>query len=207
MIKVAYFDPASGVVSRLLSGPTLFGMPDPNAGELAVLTDYPGRLPAFVDRLQVLPMADRPSDDHVWSATHQSWEVPPDQEPVVLQKAIHRALDAVDSVAGEVRLRYITSVPGQSETYTRKEAQAREWADSGFTGSAPSFIAAEAQALGVEPQQVAQEVIALADFWSNQKGPAIEAARIAGKAAVRTAATLQQLSDLERSAIQALQLL
>lgn len=99
------------------------------------------------------------------------------------------AAAAVDEAAGRTRLKYITSVPGQAETYQRKEQQAREWAATGFTGDAPSFIAAEAQALNLDPTNVATEVIQLADYWANVKGPEIEATRRKWKVAVEAAGT------------------
>jgi hypothetical protein len=68
-------------------------------------------------------------------------------------------------------------VPCQAETYQRKGEQARQWAAAAYAGNAPAFIAAEAIATNVTAQQVAEQVIQLADYWSGVKGPEIEAAR------------------------------
>lgn len=111
--------------------------------------------------------------------------------PIVepIEQSIVRGEAVIDDAAGRARLRYITDIPGQQATYTRKEQQAREWAAAGFTGAAPSFIAAEAAALGIGAQLLAEQVIALADYWAEVKGPEIEAARIKHKAAIRAATT------------------
>ena len=125
-------------------------------------------------------------------------------QPTPIAQLRERAYLLVDGAAGQARLRYITSVPGQAETYTRKETQARTWAAAGFTGPAPSFIAAEATALGVTPQSVAENVIALADSWENGKGPEIEAARIGGKAAITAATDAAGVEVAMQAAIAAL---
>lgn len=115
--------------------------------------------------------------------------------PIVdsLAQLVAQAQVDVDVAAGRVRLRYITDVPGQQATYARKEQQARDWLAAGFAGPAPSFIAAEASAIGVQPQLLAQQVLELAEFWAEVKGPEIEAARIKHKAAVRAATTESEL--------------
>lgn len=99
------------------------------------------------------------------------------------------SLAAIDTAAGTARLKYITSVPGQSETYQRKEEQARAWQAASFAGDAPSFIAAEATALGINAQTLALQIITLADYWGDMKGPQIEAARRKAKVAIEDAGT------------------
>lgn len=117
-------------------------------------------------------------DPNPWTHIVQDGEIvptPENTEALDLFKAT--ALSSVDNIAGYSRLRYITSVPGQAETYAAKEAQARQWEATAFAGPAPSFIAAEASALGVAPADLAAEIIMTADLWQNDKGPAIEACR------------------------------
>lgn len=124
----------------------------------------------------------------------QAWQ------PLVPEKTladeVASALDAVDFAAGRARLKYITSVPGQAETYQRKEQQARQWHAAAFEGPPPSFIAAEAEALGVHPLEVANEIIAMADFWSEIKGPQIEACRRKWKVAIEQASSAEQVAQL-----------
>ena len=110
-------------------------------------------------------------------------------QPTPIEEIRERAYLLVDGAAGQARLRYISSAPGQAETYLRKETQARTWKASSYAGPAPSFIAAEATVLGLNPVDVAESVIAQADLWEGGKGPEIEATRIGGKAEIASAGT------------------
>jgi hypothetical protein len=205
MISVAYFSPETKIVLRLLKASDLAAMPTPTSDELAVLTEYESGLPAYVDGQNVRRMPAKPSVATSWSGEALAW-VPSSAEEtqLALAELMNSSLRIIDRVAGQVRMRYITSAPGQAETYQRKEQQAREWLASGFAGVAPSFIAAEAQALGVQPQVIAQEIIDTADLWSNVKGPAIEAARRAGKVAIQSATTIEAIEAARDAAIAAL---
>lgn len=134
---------------------------------------------------QMHPMPLRPSNTHVFDWTAKAW-----LDTRVLGDVKADALVLVDDLAGAARLRYITSVPGQAETYAKKEEQARTWAAAAFAGDAPSFIAAEAAALNRSAQAVAEEVIGLADFWANVKGPQIEATRRKWKVVIESSTDL-----------------
>lgn len=125
---------------------------------------------------------------------------PEDQSALELSGAKRHLLVCIDEWAGEARLRYITSVPGQAETYQKKEQQAREWAASSFAGDPPPFISEEATALGIDPQAVATEVIGLADYWGNVKGPQIEATRRKWKVAASAAGDYDTISSVFASA-------
>lgn len=126
-----------------------------------------------------------PSGLYRWDAVEMDWVLL--VQPTPLAEIRERAYLLVDGSAGQARLRYISSSPGQAETYLRKETQARAWKAGGYVGPAPSFIAAEATVLGEDPIDVAEDVIAQADVWENGKGPEIEATRIGGKAQIRDA--------------------
>lgn len=133
----------------------------------------------------------------LWDAVAQQWVAHPQ---ITLVERIARAHSDIDNAAGQARLRYITSVPGQAETYQRKEAEARQWAGAGFTGSPPPFIAAEADALQVSAQSVAQEIITVADYWANIKGPQIEAARRKWKVLASQCQSLPAVDSVAASA-------
>lgn len=108
-----------------------------------------------------------------------------EQRPRSLSFLKWQAAADVDLVAGEARLRYITDVPGQQAVYLTKLQQAQAYvADS---SSVPSYIAAEAAARGITAGQVADLILATAALWTDQKGPAIEAARIKAKLAIEAA--------------------
>lgn len=163
--------------------------------------DYDGPLPAYWTGNQFVPVPHSPGPGHVWQwAPVFAWDFQQAEATNQLHAAKAAALGAIDTEAGRARLRYITSVPGQAETYQRKEQQARAWAETGFTGPAPSFIAAEADALGRSARAVAEEVIGLADLWADVTGPAIEACRRKWKVAAESATTLEQIDQIRASA-------
>lgn len=164
--------------------------------ESCIYVDDPVYELAWVNELGHVVKAGRaPSGRHEFDVSEKAWI-----DRRGLAEAVQAGLAQVDSYAGQARLRYITSVPGQAETYAKKEEQARAWASAAFWGEAPSFIAAEAAALGVSAQSVAEEVISLADFWANVKGPQIEATRRKWKVSIESAATVLQVDQMVESA-------
>lgn len=159
----------------------------PNEYYVDVATEQP--VPYTSEVMQA--KASRPTYPARWSNTSMQWEAiwnPDTFIPVALSK--------IDDMAGYARLRYITSVPGQAETYAKKEQQANEWAAASFAGDPPSFIAAEASALNIPPIDIANQIILLANQWSNIKGPQIEATRRKWKVAAEQATTPQELESI-----------
>ena len=195
MTTAIYYEQATGRAYQVLTGPDLGGFPEAPTGSLALLLAEPVALPGYVEGLDYFPLSPAPSDAHKFNYVAKQWE-----DPRTLADLKAQGLILVDDLAGAARLRYITSVPGQAETYQKKEQQARSWAAESFAGDAPSFIAAEAQALNVSAQSVALEVIALADYWSNIKGPQIEATRRKWKVAIESASDPSLITGLIESA-------
>ena len=146
-------------------------------------------LPGYVQGGQYIKRPRQPSADHEWDVQAKAWAFRQEAKDTRLAKLAFDALDQIDQAAGTVRLRYITSVPGQAETYQRKEQQAREWKAAGYAGTPPVFIAAEAAALGQDPVDVADYIIETADQWGSFKGPQIEAMRRKWKVAIEQAGT------------------
>lgn len=142
-----------------------------------------------IDSGQIHSMGTAPSPAHVWSWALKEWLYDSALQNANTSRLLVDSLAAIDTAAGNARLKYITSVPGQSETYQRKEEQARAWQAASFAGDAPSFIAAEATALAIDAQGLTLQIIALADYWGNVKGPQIEAARRKAKVAIEAAGT------------------
>lgn len=208
-MTVRYFiaNAQTGIIERVKTVPNSGEIPEAPSGCEVIEHEYSGPLPAYWTGAEVLPLPPQPSPAHEWSGQSLAWVLNPSLLPGALAEAQASAQAQVDDAAGRARLRYITDVPGQQATYTRKEQQARQWVDSGYSGPAPSFIAAEAQALGETPQHIAQQVITLADYWAYVKGPEIEAARIKHKAAVRAAATLEAVQSALNDAINELEAL
>jgi hypothetical protein len=127
---------------------------------------------------------------------------------VTLNMTRHLALGAIDTAAGEARRRYITDVPGQQAVYMTKLAEAEAYLGA-FVGGSPTasagpYIAAEATARGITAQAMAEIVVDLAEEWNGVVGPAIEAARMAGKVAVSAASTIEAIGSARDSAVAAL---
>ncbi len=97
----------------------------------------------------------------------------------------------IDIAAGSLRTRFITDIPGQAQTYEKKEMEARSWsvgAEAANPGAFP-FILAEATVRGVSSETVRDEIMAQVQALT-PLAAAIEAHRIAAKQAVAAAATL-----------------
>lgn len=187
MKYAAYFEPNGEVVSvtamRDDEPPPL--MP---GAQVLVLDEAP-ITPGYVSAGKYHQRPPQPSGDHHWDIANKTWGFSQQVRDKRMAKLVMGALDQIDQAAGTVRLRYITSVPGQAETYQRKEQQAREWKAAGYAGTPPVFVAAEAAALGQDPVAVADYIIETADQWGNFKGPQIEATRRKWKVAIELAGT------------------
>lgn len=97
-------------------------------------------------------------------------------------------LEKVDAEAGTIRRTYITDVPGQAQTYEKKEAEARRW-QAGDPDSDYPFMAAEAAAREVPIAQVRAEILAQVDALT-PRAALIEAHRLASKERIRNGSTL-----------------
>ncbi|CAD7335405.1 hypothetical protein FIV32_02385 [Sphingomonadales bacterium 58] len=67
----------------------------------------------------------------------------------------------IDQQAGACRSHFITSVPGQAQTYQRKEAEARAWTEGDEVANPDHypFMLAEASVRGVTVAQVRDEIM------------------------------------------------
>lgn len=117
--------------------------------------------------------------------------VPP--EPIAATRA--RWIVHVDESAEAARQKFITPGAGQSAVYLRKEAEARrflaldpEVQTAQEPGSAWPYLSAEINVTAPTLPLVAAVIVGLADAWDQAAG-AIEALRLAAKAAIATAET------------------
>jgi hypothetical protein len=119
-----------------------------------------------------------------------------------------RANNSIDAMAGEVRRRFITDVSGQSAVYTIKLQEATKYvADheaSPSTATPGPHITAEAAATDRPVLTVAQNIVALGSAWLTVASPAIEAARLGGKARVDAAALIEDVEAERVAALAAL---
>ena len=97
-------------------------------------------------------------------------------------------LDRIDREAGAIRARFITDVPGQAQTYEKKEAEARAWTAGDPEADYP-FMAAEATVRGVPIAQVRAEIMAQVDALK-PIAALVEAHRIHAKQSVKDAETV-----------------
>lgn len=113
------------------------------------------------------------SDSFSWAGRCVDWEAVAVVEDLSSIRAAQR--DRVCELAEAVRSRFITPGAGQALTYARKEIEARAWIAGGDPATSP-FLAAEAAAVDMSIDALAQLVIAQADAWV-EAGSAIEARR------------------------------
>lgn len=119
----------------------------------------------------------------VWT---QVWAVRPVTQAEIADEEA-RLLAQIDSEAGAFRTRFITDVPGQAETYLRKQTEAEAYAAD--PGGTYPMLSAEASARNMSIGAVAAEVAATAAAWV-QLGAAIEGLRMGAKTGVRAASTI-----------------
>lgn len=99
----------------------------------------------------------------------------------------------VDVAVGALRGRYISDVPGQAQTYEKKEREAREWT----MGADPSlfpFMSTEATVRGISIEQVRSEIMAEVVVLTPLAALA-EAHRVATKQAILAADTLPAIMN------------
>lgn len=100
----------------------------------------------------------------------------PEPEPEPEPPTVAQACAEIDSIAEQVRLKYITPGAGQAATYITKQMQAEKYKAAGYAGPVPSFVQAEADSLGATPQEGADYILAAAALWE-AKGAEIERVR------------------------------
>ena len=180
---IYYFD-GNGMITRCASIPP----------EEAHLTAIPGELwiwsdvvvsdaDHFVLRGALTEFPEKPSVFSVWDWASLTWTLPSG----AVTSARTQGSAAIDAAAGRARSRYITTVPGQGETYTAKYQEALAYIAAGYPSdtSAYPFIAGESQPnSGMTPTQAATRIATLGGYWREVVGPAIEGARINGKDAL-----------------------
>lgn len=111
------------------------------------------------------------------------------------------ALKQIDQMAGETRMLFITSVPGQEATYQFKIEDARAYKAAGYPSDATPYpwINAEAEATGTSAQAAADTIIATGEQWV-VVGVMIERTRMTFKTLARNAVDDETLNTAVRSA-------
>lgn len=115
-----------------------------------------------------------------------------------LQDARAAAMKRVDDAAGQARLRFITDVPGQAETYIAKQKEVERWRAAGSpaeVGVGEGYTWAERRAArrGVTVGDVLAEWAARIDDWT-LAGQAIEDIREQAKEDIAAAASTAEIA-------------
>lgn len=129
------------------------------------------------------PFPARPSTSHAWDWAAMAWAAP----IYLASDARRQGYAAIDAAAGRARRRYITTVPGQGETYSAKYQEALAYIEAGYPSdtSGYPFVAGESHPnSGMTPTQAATRIATIGGYWREILGPAIEGARINGKDAL-----------------------
>ena len=118
--------------------------------------------------------------------------------------AVQRAAKRqVDAAAGRARARYITVVPGQSETYTAKALEAERYIADGASADLTNYplIAAEMAAFGYATgAQAANAILAMRAQWL-QVGAQIERIRLKAKRDIDAATDVATIASVRAQAV------
>ena len=99
----------------------------------------------------------------------------------------------VDLQAGAVRSLYYTNVPGQSQIYEKKEAEARSYSKGASPADFP-FMSAEASLRGVPVDEVQAEIMAQVNLLT-PLAAAVESHRVVAKRNVATATNIKEIVE------------
>lgn len=149
----------------------------------------------------------KPSTSHVFDTNNREWKLL-GTAGEQLQSAKNSAKNRIDIKAGNVRAKYITSVPGQAETYTAKYEDAKAYVAANYPVDTTNYpwVKADSEAYGITPRQAADNIITLRNAWTNI-GTTVEKIRLAGKTAVEQATTTQAINTAAEQAISQLELI
>lgn len=127
----------------------------------------------------------------------------------VLDETKIKAKRHIDVIAELTRQQFISPGAGQVATYQEKAEQAIEFVAAGYPAASLNdypFIAAEVEALGGTPQQVADGILAARSAWITA-GAAIEKIRLAAKRDIMLCSTEDEVRTLVNDTTAALRAL
>lgn len=138
-----------------------------------------------------IEVADQDIEPHQWRVENGVLVA---QDSLMLSDARERAITTINNIAGEVRARFITVIPGQEMLYMQKEQEAIAW----LTATDPvlkqyPLIAAEVGITAPEPGQVAQVYVNMAAML-RQTAATLETLRLGAVAVVENATSVEMIS-------------
>ncbi|HCO90950.1 MAG TPA: hypothetical protein DIT40_08255 [Alphaproteobacteria bacterium] len=123
-----------------------------------------------------------------------------------LETARSLASAEVNRAAGELRLNWITDIPGQAMVYLQKYDEARRYLAQAILpfdlGDYP-FLQAEVGVTGDSPQAVAQVIVSLGNQWT-AVAVEIETARLGAVKAIREAESLAEIHAAQGAGLSAI---
>ncbi len=120
---------------------------------------------------------------------------------VVMQSAATQLGRDVDAAAGVARSAFVSPGPYIDQEYQQAKQEAQAWLDGGKDANAiPSSVSDHMAMFGVGAEAAATEIVATAEQWE-QALSTIRSARLGGKAAVRSAETVEAAEQAAKAAI------
>lgn len=96
--------------------------------------------------------------------------------------------DALDSFAGHVRTRFLSSGVLVDQEYLQTANEAQAYADAGYSGAVPDSVQSWADAAGMTAQAACDDILASRAAYQGAMR-AVRRHRLVGKAAIQAAAT------------------
>ena len=120
-----------------------------------------------------------------------------------LEGAQTRCYNLIDQAAGAARSKYVTVASAQDSTYVMKYQQAKAYVAAEYPEDTSQYywLVAEATATGKTVKEVADGIKKNGDAWAETVGPSIEAVRIAAKANIAAATTVDDVLNIMRKAL------
>ena len=108
----------------------------------------------------------------------------------------------IDRYAGNIRGKFVTTVPGQEMTYQEKAEQAADYVAASYPADTSNFpfIQAEIDATSKTKEQAADDILSQRATWITI-GAAIEQHRLSGKKQVDEASTEEDVKNIVDSTI------
>ena len=116
--------------------------------------------------------------------------------------------EEIDNYAGIIRSKFITTVPGQAETYLIKANECREYVNAGYPADTTSYpwVRAEMTATDATAQEAVDTVLANEALWKTI-GSSIEQIRLLAKRHVDQSTAIEDVISHRRLAISSFDLI
>lgn len=170
-------------------------------------------LPKIYDADKIINLAGGTPNDYTIDTINNAITCPSATQDD-LEMAIHivalgnQYKSEIDNFAGELRSKYISTIPGQAEVYQEKYDQAVDHAANAYPADLTDYplIQAEVDATSLTAQQATDAILAARTNWLTSMA-AIETERRKGKVNIDAATDLASIESAFNVALAALQAL